>query len=344
MARRRSYSRSSYGRRSYSRRRRGGIPVYPFVVLALIGVGGYLGCDPNSVSPGSDEPATASSSPQYSSVIPERSASKILVGSFNMQRLGKSKMKDPWVMERLAQVVRSFDVIAIQEINNKEQKAIPTLLTYVNKEGANYAYTISPLLGRSERYLEQYAFVYDTTRVRSGQEYTYTVSDQEDMMHREPFVGRFQAVSKSQPFEFTLVNVHTDPDEVKQELDVLAFVYQQVRQYESPEDDVILLGDLNQAPGKLQQLEQIPSMRSLVGNMPTMTKGEKTNDNILVNAQATLEFTGRSGTFDLEQAFQLSEKDALRLSDHLPVWAEFTLNEQAPNTGQVATGEQALTR
>lgn len=322
------------------------LPFYPLMVLLLIGLGGYLGCDPNSIQVPLDgiTETTASGNPQYSAAIPDRSPASVLIGSFNVERLGPSKLGDPWVMERLADVVRTFDVVAIQEITSKDQQTLPTLVQYVNRNGDRYSYCISPRIGRKDLgYYEQYAFIFDTNRIQGGADFSYVVQDQSDVLHREPFVGRFQTISQ-QPFAFTLINIHTDPDEISYELDVLADVYTSVRQYEYPEDDVILLGDLNAAPTKLQRLEQIPGFIPLIVGMPTNSRKNKTLDNILVDQQATREFTGKAGTIDLEQMFGISSADAERISDHLPVWAEFTISEQATSTAMAAGNAPAVLR
>ena len=41
----------------------------------------------------------------------------------------------------------------------------------------------------------------------------------------------------------------------------------------------------------------------------------------------TKEFTGRAGTIDLEKMFRVELGDAERISDHLPIWAEFSAGE-----------------
>ena len=240
------------------------LPFYPLMVLLLIGLAGYLGCDPNTVSPildGGTAPApdTASSNPHYAASIPDRTAETVLIGSFNIQRLGPKKLSDPWVMDKFAEVIRRFDVVALQEITSVDQRTLPTLVDLVNRGGGRYSYAISPRIGREGTgYYEQYAFVFDTTRIMGGAEYCYVVQDDGDVLHREPFVGRFKTTIPSQPFQFSLINMHTDPDEIKQELDVLAAVYMNVREYEYPEDDVMLVGDLNAAPNKFQKLASPP--------------------------------------------------------------------------------------
>jgi hypothetical protein len=302
------------------------IPFYPLMVVLLVGLGGYLGCDPNNIEiPSGLAPAaniekeTASgnflSAPANAlvntSVIPARTTNTVIVGSFNMERLGPSKLADPWVMDRFAKIIQQFDVITLQEITSSDQRTLPILVELVNQSGGRYSYTISPRIGRpSTGYFEQYAYVFDTTRIQSSPEVCYVVADEADVLHREPFCGRFQTVTRgAQPFSFTLISIHTDPDEISHELDVLADVFRSVRQYEYPEDDVILLGDLNAPPKGLRSLGQIPDLVPIIQNVFTNTVQSKTLDNILVDRVQTREFTGRAGIMNLEKMFGLQTKD-----------------------------------
>ncbi len=325
------------------------LPFYPMMVLLLVGLGGYLGCDPNSMQVPTESTgefvstsATSATSPataaNYQGSIPDRTTSTILIGSFNLERLGPNKLEDPWVMEKFAEIVRRFDVIAIQEVTSKDQRTVPLLVELINRAGVNYSYTISPRVGReSSGYYEQYAFIFDTVRIHSGPKFCYPVQDDADMLHREPFVGRFETIS-NQPFSFTLINMHTDPGEIGYELDVLADVFVNVRQFEYPEDDVMLLGDLNADPSKFQKLGRIPGLAPLIVGTPTNTRKNKTLDNVLADRQHTREFTGRVGVMDLEQVFRLQLSDVERISDHLPVWAEFSISEQPPAYTASAVG------
>lgn len=324
------------------------IPFYPMIVLLLVGLGGYLGCDPNSLEiPNGDVVATGprGASQVVAGLVPERTGQTILIGSFNIQRLGPSKLSDPWVMQKFAEIIRNFDVIALQEITSKDQRTLPILVELINRSGVQYGYTISPRIGRAASgYYEQYAYVFDTQRVRSGPEFSYVVQDDADILHREPFVGRFETICAGQPFSFTLINIHTDPDEISYELDVLADVYTNVRQFEYPEDDVILLGDLNAPPPKLQRLGSIPGFVPIIDGLPTNTRKNKTLDNIMVDRQMTSEFSGRAGTIDLEQFFRIELTDVERISDHLPIWAEFSIVENTTKFGATASATAPLVR
>ena len=48
------------------------------------------------------------------------------IGAFNIQVFGKSKAGKPEVMDVLAKIIRTYDVVAIQEIRDKDQTALPT--------------------------------------------------------------------------------------------------------------------------------------------------------------------------------------------------------------------------
>lgn len=335
------------------------LPITPMMVLFLIGLGGYLGCDPNTMQalpelagevggeaagqefPPSGLPTSASvnaNSALGAASMPERQANTILLGSFNMQRLGPSKLGDPWVMDKFATIIRRFDIIALQEVTSQDQTTLPQLLNVVNASGGNYSYTISSRIGReSSGYYEQYAYVFDANRVRGGDNFCYVVQDDADMLNREPFVGRFETITNGQPFSFSLINIHTSPGEIKTELDVLADVFVNVTQFEYPQDDIILLGDLNADPPHFQKLGEIPSVIPALQDIATNTRKNQLYDNFVFDRQAVREFTGRAGVLDMQDMFQLSLSDTLRISDHQPIWAEFSINEQ-PN-GFTATND-----
>ena len=249
----------------------------------------------------------------------------LLIASFNIQVLGQSKMGKPDVVSQIGDIIRRFDMVAIQEIRSKEPDVLPRLLEQVNAAGAHYSFLIGPRLGRSVS-KEQYAFVFDTDRVEYDPGSIGTISDPDDLLHREPFVARFRAktTDPSRSFTFWLVNIHTDPDEVPEELNALADVFQVMQRNRSDEDDVILLGDLNAAPAQFGPLREIAGMRWSVEGVPTNTRRTKTYDNLLFNTLSTREYTGRSGVLDMQSELGLSMEQALKISDHLPVWSEFS--------------------
>lgn len=266
----------------------------------------------------------------------QRTGDTIRIASFNIQVFGTTKSSKPQVMERLAQIVRQFDVVAIQEVRSKDNGVLPQFVELINSAGRHYDYVIGPRLGRTTS-TEQYAFIFDTQSVEIDRRQLYTVSDPDDLLHREPLVGwfRVRGPNPSEAFTFTLVNIHTDPDEVKDEVDLLDDVFLAVQNDGRGEDDVILLGDFNADDRHLGELGRLPNIAWCISGVPTNVKGTQLYDNLVYNARATVEFSGRAGVYDFRRQFNLSEAEAEEISDHLPVWGEFNIREGGV-PGQIA--------
>jgi len=260
----------------------------------------------------------------------------IRIASFNIQVFGDSKASKPQVMEVLAEVVRRFDVVAIQEIRAKNQQLLPAFVDRINATGRHYDYVIGRREGRTSS-KEQYAFVFDTASIEVDRGATYSIEDPSDFLHRPPLVSAFRARGPptDQAFTFSLINIHTDPDETDQELDALDDVFREVMGDGRGEDDVILLGDLNVDDEHLGELGEVPGAAWMISGVATNTRGTKLYDNIVYRPRSTTEFTGRAGVFDLMREFNLTMEQALQVSDHLPVWAEFSAYENGPS-GRVA--------
>lgn len=268
----------------------------------------------------------------------EKTPERIRIASFNIQRFGKSKSSDQNVMRVLAEIVAQFDLVAVQEVLVPDARPVEKLVERINASGMRYQATLSRPLGRTS-YTEQYAYVWDTQRIQLRSQSEYVVEDSSDLMHRQPFVASFQTVvsdpSRGEPFSFTLINAHTDPDEVKgddpnNELNVLDDVFLSVREYEYAvygEDDVILVGDLNADHENLYELGAIPHLESVVGPYPTNTAGTKVYDHILLDRRMTDEFTGQAGVVGFVEHLDLTPDQAKAVSDHRPVWAEFSIYE-----------------
>jgi endonuclease/exonuclease/phosphatase family metal-dependent hydrolase len=258
-----------------------------------------------------------------------RSGDTIRMATFNVQVLGTTKAGKPHVMDILARIVRQFDVVAIQEIRSKDQDILPNFVDLVNATGRTYDFVIGPRLGRTVS-KEQYAFIFDRASIEIDRSQLYTIDDPDDMLHREPLVGwfRVRGPATDQAFTFSLVNIHTDPDETVEELNALDDVFIAVRDDGRNEDDVIVLGDLNVDERQMGQLGQVTSgIAWVVSGVPTNTRGTQQYDNIVFDWHATREFVGRGGVFDFMREYNLSLDEALEISDHLPVWGEFSIYE-----------------
>jgi endonuclease/exonuclease/phosphatase family metal-dependent hydrolase len=290
-----------------------------------------FGCDANEVlsklgSPG----ASPTERPVAGTPVSHTAAAgdTIKVASFNIQVFGTSKLKKQHVMDALTQIVRQFDIVAIQEIRSTDDGVLPKFVAMINADGAAYDFVIGPRLGRTTS-KEQYAFVFNTARIEVDRSSLYTQPDPRDLLHREPFVAGFRTrgVSADAAFSFQLVNIHTDPDETDTELDALGDVFSAVQNNGRGEDDVILLGDLNVDDRHLGKLGTLPGIVHALSGVKTNTRKTSMYDNIVFDRRFTTEYTGRSGVFDLMNELGISQQQALEISDHMPVWAEFSVFE-----------------
>jgi endonuclease/exonuclease/phosphatase family metal-dependent hydrolase len=294
---------------------------YARVIVVAAAIGGWLAGGAGSVS----------------AAPPAKPWDGLLIASFNIQVFGESKMAKTNVVEVLARVVRAFDIVAVQEVRAKSDSIVPEFVRMVNANGSRYHYVIGPRQGRTVS-KEQYTFIYDTDRVEVDPSSVGVVPDPGGRLHRPPMHARFRTrvVPVELAFTFWLVDIHTDPDEVPQELDALTDVFRAMQVARPDEDDVILLGDLNAGPPQFSPLQRIPGIGWAVAGVTTNTRRTKTYDNLVFARPATTEYLGLWGVMDLQSTFGLPLDHALEVSDHNPVWAAFYPCESRPVAGGVA--------
>lgn len=267
----------------------------------------------------------------------------IRIASFNIQIFGDAKGSKPYVMATLANIIQNFDVVAIQEIRTQDDYFLDNFLrTYVNTNGKVYDKVIGPRLGRSNS-KEQYAFIYNTANIEVNRRSIFTVNDPDDLLEREPLVAMFRVRGPppDQAFTFVLVDVHTKPEQAQAECNALAQVFQAVRRASGGEDDIILLGDLNADDKHLGDLTRLDGVKPIVRGVFTNTKQNAEYDNIVIHQPSTAEFSGRWGVYDVQRLQHLAPEQAEQVSDHYPVWAEFSAYESA-TPGRVANRDQGV--
>jgi hypothetical protein len=241
------------------------------------------------------------------------------------------------VAGRLVDIVQRFDVVAVQNVQAPNQGILVDLTELINGQGRYYGFAVAPHVGREP--VSQYsAFLFDRARVEVDPSTVDLVGDPHRRFRREPLLASFRVrgPDPTEAFTFTLVNLHLDPQRAADECSLLYEVFRAVRDDGRGEDDVILLGDLGGDAAYFGPRGAAASLTWAVAAVPSTTRRTRLVDNILFDRQATTEFTGRAGVFDLMRELNLSMQDALEVSRHLPVWAEFGPFE-GTWTGPVAT-------
>ncbi len=261
---------------------------------------------------------------------------RIIMGSFNIQTLGRSKLQRPEVVDVLVNIIQRFDLLAVQELRDNQEGTIPQLLDFVNAKanaiGSHYQAVVSPPLKHNDsNYSEQLVYLYDSTHIELIAE-SYVAQDPSGRMARPPYVAQFRYRSNypQESFSFLLVNVHTSPERNQNQIELVALeeLLSDIRQRHPYEDDIILLGDLNAEPAQFNTVRWFDHQTAAVpSHWKTNTRGTKNYDNLVFDIRRTAEFTGQSGVFDLKTTYQLPMEQALQVSDHMPVWAVFSTRE-----------------
>lgn len=251
----------------------------------------------------------------------------IRLATFNLNGLDDNRLSNLKVCDGLVRILSRFDVVALQHIQASNRGVLMRLRDQINATGRHYDFVTCPTLDRNPAEIYN-AMIFDATTVEVDHATVHSV-DAPGTFHVRPLVAEFRVRGPppSEAFTFMLVNVLVDPRRVPKELDALADVYRAARDSGHGEDDIIMLGDLESDPEHLGRLGSVPGLVAAVNGVPTTTRGTRLADNILFDRRATVEYTGRAGVLDTIRELDLTPQEALDISEHLPVWAEFSSYE-----------------
>lgn len=258
-------------------------------------------------------------------------AKTVKIGTWNIENLGPKKRRDPVKFPAIAKVIASYDLLAAQEITDKEGETPQALLDEIQRSAPNMRLMLSPRTGcqpANAKGQEQYAFYYRSDIFQPiGDLQLYDDSDK-DEFSREPAVARFRA---SGGWTFAIATIHTDPDVAPKEIESLASVVDWMKRRYPDEDDFIVLGDFNagKAYTKTSQLDhmRLRDHAYFTWVVPdsadtTLAAKPQAHDRIVLSVN-----TGKgewTGDWGVDQCFTVKED----LSDHWPVWAIFSESEK----------------
>jgi endonuclease/exonuclease/phosphatase family metal-dependent hydrolase len=252
----------------------------------------------------------------------------IKICTFNIQNLGKTKMKKHNVVTKLVSIIRKYDIVAVQEISDAGKTTGQKLLDIINKGYTiKYNMLLSPRTGQQQankNYREQYAFYYNSAVIKDLGSSRLFNDYLHDYFKREPFLAHF--MTKEGNFSFVLCTIHTDPDNALQEINALDYVIKWASPIFQKEDDYILLGDFNASCGYATplQLNQSVIRKKYIWLIADSVNTNLASqvcayDRILTTPVTKTKYTGSWG---VDRCFTDSS-----ISDHWPVWAEFYVKE-----------------
>ena len=244
--------------------------------------------------------------------------------TWNIQDLGRSK--DSNDIFEIANILRNYDLIAIQEVVAKDPAGAQTVAKIVdelNRMGSKWDYRISdPTNSPSVYSSERYAFLWKTSKIKMLTK-AYLDKELETDCVREPFIGKFQLKKGTTPFY--VVNFHSrkHDDNPKEEI---KFFKDYPKRLNS--NAIFLLGDfnLNERHSVWDDLYD-QGFESAVKDTKTTLKrsckyGKYLNhsiDNIYYNSHLFKNIN--SSSIDFVKTCENLTKARL-LSDHLPVFLE----------------------
>jgi deoxyribonuclease-1-like protein len=233
--------------------------------------------------------------------------------------LGKSKSDTE--LEVMANAIKDFDVIAIQEVvaGRGGAQAVSRLVAILNNKGAKWDYAISEITtsdNPSSR--ERYAFVWKPSKIKKLGK-CWLDQNYEKEIDREPFMGTFSYKGKS----FTLVSFHAVPKKKNPEKEIKYFKFYP-KLYSKL--NLIFMGDFNcsQSNTVFNPLKS-DSFNPILVNQKTSLRQKCIQNDCLASEYDNLfydskqMFVSKKGVVLFYKIFP-SVKVARKISDHLPIW------------------------
>lgn len=253
-------------------------------------------------------------------------SSNLRIATWALGGFGPEKLDSVKTIERVASVIRGFDVIAVQQLRPTQRDFVPQLLSVASGTDRRYDYVLGQVHQPSG---EQLAFFFDTNRVVTDRTQLYTVADPDNRMTHDPLVAWFRAndQSPSHAWTFSFVNVRIELPLAQQEVAELPRILAAVTRDGRGEDDC-LVGGLFQADDVylLSTLAQ-PALRTAIRSTPTDIFARHQSSNLFYSDVMTTEAIGRGGVLDFLRRENLSLAEAEQISPYLPVYAEFSTRE-----------------
>ena len=241
--------------------------------------------------------------------------------SWNIRDFGKTKSAEE--IEDIAQILKDYDIIAIQEVvaGYGGSQAVARLADELNRKGSKWDYSISYATKSPKYKTEKYAFLWKTSKVKVIEKGAL-ITELETCVYREPYRMRFEANGNF----YTILNYHSRKYSEHPEIEVNC-----INDYiiSHQDENIILAGDFNLSIDHpvFNTIKEYNFEACLNGNKTTLKQSCNDHsylnhaiDNIIYDALKNELMD--CGTIDFVQ--ECEQLEAMRmLSDHLPVYMKF---------------------
>jgi deoxyribonuclease-1-like protein len=244
--------------------------------------------------------------------------------SWNLENFGKSKSDQEIAF--IVNTIKDYDIITIQEVvaGNGGAQAVARLAEELNRKATKWDYRISNPTSSSAYKTERYAFLWKTNTVKlKGKPWLEQKYQLE--IDREPYFATFEIKGKA----ITIASFHAITKSKQPETEIKYF---KLLPQEYPNLNLIFVGDFNcpQSHSVFNPLKKM-GYAPILENQKTSLKLKHKGENYLASEFDNMFYKTSSLNFiksDVILFYQkfISLKEARKVSDHIPIWIEFSLN------------------
>jgi hypothetical protein len=293
----------------------------------------------------------------------KRTDQNLVIGTWNLRKLGGvhrafeenagSPKRNLRALAYIAEVVRGFDVIAIQEVL-RDTSAVRTLVDEFL--GPDWGLILSDVTAGDKGLGERLGYIYDRRRVQpsglAGEIVLPPHDEQQpqEQFDRTPYFVGFRANQE----RFSLLTVHirfgSGPADRRPEIERLARytateIRDRARFAGAEETNLIVLGDFN-IEARREDDPLFAAFLSAGLQVPVALRDVRTNYAQTVKhydqiawfmGDLTLLTQGRAGVIDYRDTVyrELTSRQVTdRVSDHLPLWTEFLIDRSTQTLAQ----------
>ncbi len=126
--------------------------------------------------------------------VSSQTTQDVRIATFNVQNFVAKKASTPMVMKALAEIVRKFDIVAVQELSDVNNRVPGIFLQAINATGRKFDMLVSDRTGRQpddRTSQEQYAYYFDSERIDALDRGALFNDGAQDLFQREPFTASF---------------------------------------------------------------------------------------------------------------------------------------------------------
>ena len=292
------------------------------IIVAVTGIEYFTGVDLLGLATGKSPTTPIAEQQMVGAPSEAPSGDYLRVATWNLYNFGKSK--DAGEVAFIAEALRDYDVVAIQEVSTGPAgaQAVARLVDELDRRGFDWDYRVSdPTSGDGS---ERYAYLWKPSRARlMGR--AWLEESLADRIDREPYMARFE--SRRGGGTALVASIHAVPRSKDPEREVVLLSELHDR-YDA--DHLVILGDFNldeddEAFGGLFRA----GYRAVLDDQPTSLRRKRRDgpqghlaneyDNIFVEAGPLRPSGG--GAVDFTRSFN-TLREARRISDHLPVYVD----------------------